>query len=410
MRSDPVPAGPRRRGDPLKQSATSPGDGPGGTGIYQVMTDAPMTAPTWSAATAGDILCSHLTLQAGAFLRALPLAVGEAGARPGAAAVPSAGTADLLRAVRRIGGALHTFGATFEPGWAQESRTELRWLLNLLALEPGYVRRSARLLGALDALSGAEQDGAGMLAGHAGAPKARALLDRQLTLARTRAHSSVLQELRSARLHALADRMTLLVGEVPLLDAARGRAGAVLLPQASAAFAALVAGVARLPLHRAATPYAGDGLRRLGVVPAPVSGAAAEGAAARTAVDADAALAADDAPWHRVRILVKRARYALEVCAQPAGELDALDAVLARHQDASDAAVTASTAARTPRITPATAYVLGVVHADQRLEVEAARYDFGRRWPQASSGPDGWEPLPADRPGVTDVPPAPRMA
>ncbi|MFD0279832.1 CHAD domain-containing protein [Kitasatospora sp. NPDC127111] len=347
------------------------------------MTDAPMTAQAASTATAGDLLSSHLTAQAGAFLRALPLAVGEAGARPGAAAVPSAGTADLLRAVRRIGGLLHTFGATFEQTWAQESRTELRWLLNLLALEPGYVRKSSRLLGALDALSGTEADGPGMLAGHAGVPKARALLDRQLTLARTRAHTTVLQELRSARLHALADRMTLLVGEAPLLDAAGGRAGAVLLPQAAAAFTALTASAQQLPLRRASTPYGGDGLRRLGAVPP-----------ARGAVDADAALAADDAPWLRVRILVKRARYALEVCGRPAPELDELDGVLGRHQEAADAAVTAATAARTPRITPATAYVLGVVHADQRLEVEAARYAFGHRWPELPPGLDAWLEIP----------------
>ena len=348
------------------------------------MTDAPTTASGPSTATTGEILSRHLTAQAGAFLRALPQAVGEVGSRPGAVVHSPAGTADLLRSVRRIGGALHTFAASFDPVWAQESRTELRWLLNLLAQESGYLRRSTRLLGALDSLSGSEPDGPGMLAGHAGAPKARALLDRQLTLARTRAHSTVLQELRSARLHALADRMTLLVGEAPLLTPDAGG----LLPQADAALAALTAGAQQLPLQRAATPYGGDGLRRLGSLPA-----------ARGALDADTALAADDAPWHRVRILVKRARYALEVCGRPAPELDALDRTLGRHQEASDAAVTASTAARTPRITPATAYVLGVVHADQRLEVEAARYAFGRQWPDHSPGLAGWE-----------GPSAPRMA
>ncbi|MFB8238155.1 CHAD domain-containing protein [Kitasatospora purpeofusca] len=347
------------------------------------MTEAPMTAQAASTATAGDILSSHLTGLAGAFLRALPLAVGEVGARPGAAAVPAAGTGDLLRAVRRIGGLLHTFGASFEPGWVQESRTELSWLLNLLALEPGLVRRAARLLGALDGLSGSEAEGPGMLAGHAGAPKARALLDRQLTLARTRAHSTVLQELRSARLHALADRMTLLVADAPLAKPAEGRAGAVLMPQAAAAFGALAASTQLLPLQRAATPYGGDGLRRLGSVPS-----------ARGALDADAALAADDAPWHRTRVLVKRARYALEVCGRPSAVLDDLDQVLLRHQEASEAAVTAATAARTPRITPATAYVLGVVHADQRLEVEAARYAFGRRWPELPPGAEAWLELP----------------
>ncbi|GAA1227866.1 CHAD domain-containing protein [Kitasatospora nipponensis] len=357
----------------------------------------PATAPA-STATAGEVLSGYLTAQAGNFLRALPQAVGEAGARPGA--VPSlnsptgaAGTGELLRAVRRIGGALHTFGPLFEPSWAREARAELRWLLNLLAQEPAYLRRSARLLAALDSLSAtgaaSEGGGPGMLAGHQGAPKARALLDRQLTLARTRAHSTVLQELRSARLHALADRMTLLVGEAPLLDSATARAGEVLPPQGAGAFAELAATVQLLPLQRAASAYQGDALHRLaggpgraggtpgGSVPAqgrPVGAGASGG-------DADSVLATDDAPWQRTRILVKRARYALEVCGRPGGELQALDTVLDRHQEAADAAVTVATAARTPRITPATAYVLGVVHADQRLEVEAARYAFGHLWP-----------------------------
>jgi hypothetical protein len=362
-----------------------------------------MTAPA-ATATAGEVLSRYLTEQAGNFLRALPQAVGEAGARPGA--MPSlnspaggGGTLELLRSVRRIGGALHTFGPVFEPSWAQESRAELRWLLNLLAQEPAYQRRSARLLAAVDSLSGVaptgEAGGPGMLAGHQGAPKARALLDRQLTLARTRAHSTVLQELRSARLHALADRMTLLVGEAPLLDPARGRAGEVLPPQAAGAFAALAAAVQALPLRRATTAYQGDALHRLGGAVAAPGLVPPQGRPA----DADSALAADDAPWQRVRILVKRARYALEVSGRPGEQLAELDRMLDRHQEAADAAVTAATAARTPRITPATAYVLGVVHADQRLEVEAARFAFGSRWPELSLSLDGWEGPPAQRMG-----------
>ncbi|PBC78371.1 CHAD domain-containing protein [Streptomyces sp. TLI_235] len=338
------------------------------------MTDSPMTAPAAPSASAGEVLSGYLTTQAGAFLRALPQAVGEAGSRPGSLPASAAGADDLLRAVRRIGGALHTFEAAFESGWAGELRTELAWLLDLLGREPGYRRRSSRLLAALDSLSDTGADTPGMLAGHAGAPKARALLERQLTLARTRAHTALLQELRTARLHALADRMTLLSGEVPLLDATAGRDGSVLTRQAAAALGALAAGTERLPLARAVQPYGGDGLHRLAVLPA------ARGAS--PVADADALLAADDEPWHRVRVLVKRARYALEVCAVPTAELDRLDEVLDRHRDASDAAATASTAARTPRITPATAYVLGVVHADQRLEVEAARYAFGHQWPK----------------------------
>ncbi|MFD0069488.1 metal-binding protein, partial [Streptomyces sp. NPDC127574] len=40
----------------------------------------------------------------------------------------------------------------------------------------------------------------------------------------------------------------------------------------------------------------------------------------------------------------------------------------------------AASAARTPRIAPATAYALGVLHADQRHEVEAARFAFQQAW------------------------------
>ncbi|MCZ2527924.1 hypothetical protein ODJ75_25205, partial [Streptomyces sp. HB2AG] len=40
----------------------------------------------------------------------------------------------------------------------------------------------------------------------------------------------------------------------------------------------------------------------------------------------------------------------------------------------------AASAALTPRIAPATAYALGVLHADQRQQVEAARYAFSRLW------------------------------
>ncbi|MFE0878836.1 hypothetical protein ACFW4X_28855, partial [Streptomyces smyrnaeus] len=39
-----------------------------------------------------------------------------------------------------------------------------------------------------------------------------------------------------------------------------------------------------------------------------------------------------------------------------------------------------ASAAATPRIAPATAYALGVLHADQRHEVEAARFAFGHHW------------------------------
>lgn len=53
-----------------------------------------------------------------------------------------------------------------------------------------------------------------------GAARAGALLERQLTLARTRAHSAALEALGSSRFHAVADAVALLASEVPFGPAA----------------------------------------------------------------------------------------------------------------------------------------------------------------------------------------------
>ena len=95
-----------------------------------------------------------------------------------------------------------------------------------------------------------------------------------------------------------------------------------------------------------------------------------------------------DAPWHQVRVLLRLSRYAAEV--PGAGTPGAPDdlrsaeaaALLQRHREASESAAAVAAAARTPRIAPATAYALGVLHADQRHEVEAARFAFSRLWQQ----------------------------
>ncbi len=89
-------------------------------------------------------------------------------------------------------------------------------------------------------------------------------------------------------------------------------------------------------------------------------------------------------PWHQVRLLLRLHRYAQEVLDPAAGgdpRLRAAGEALDRHRDAAEAAAAAQ-AARTPRIAPATAYALGVLHAGQRHEVEAARYAFQRAWQQ----------------------------
>ncbi|WP_225655680.1 CHAD domain-containing protein [Streptomyces pseudogriseolus] len=216
--------------------------------------------------------------------------------------------------------------------------------------------------------AGAQRDGSG--GGRApltvGAAKAGALLERQLTLARTRAHSSALQALGSARFHAVADQVAVLASEVPLAAAAEG---ADLRPLADAARERLADAVAALPLLTAGSPYNAEALVH-GLSP-------------------DPAPHPQDAPWHQVRLLLRLHRYAQEVLHPDTGDdprLRAAGEALDRHRDAAEAAAAAAHAARTPRIAPATAYALGVLHADQRHEVEAARYAFQRAWQKPPAG------------------------
>lgn len=180
-----------------------------------------------------------------------------------------------------------------------------------------------------------------------GSARAGALLERQLTLARTRAHSATLQALGSARFHAVADAVAVLASEVPLnLVAARGRVSEVLVPLAEVAENRLSTAVAALPPVDHAHPY-----------------------------DCD-----HDGLWHEVRRLLRVHRYAREALGGGVARLATAGEALDRHRDAAAAAAASATAARTPRIAPATAYALGVLHADQRHEVEAARAAFQDIW------------------------------
>ncbi|WP_367221175.1 CHAD domain-containing protein [Streptomyces sp. 16-176A] len=205
-----------------------------------------------------------------------------------------------------------------------------------------------------------------------GAAKAGALLDRQLTLARTRAHSTALQALGSARFHAVADKVAVLASDVPLAPAAQT---ADLRPLAAAAEERLTDAVAALPLVTAGHPYNAEALVH-GLSP-------------------DPAPHPQDAPWHQVRLLLRLHRYACEALRggeDPGPPVDArlltAGQALNRHREASEAAAAAAAAARTPRIAPATAYALGVLHADQRHEVEAARFAFQQCWQQRTATAD----------------------
>ncbi|MEU6168595.1 CHAD domain-containing protein [Streptomyces tanashiensis] len=309
--------------------------------------------------TAGEVLAPYLHARAADFLRGLRLH-SESGSDT-AGAEEAART--LRGAARRISGTLHTFRPLLDAAWADQLRTELAWLSGTLALEQACTSRLVRLVDALSRLSNGSgpvpaargTESAGLTVG---AARAGALLERQLTLARTRAHSASLQALGSARFHAIADAVALLASEVPLGPAGAAPAVEVIDAPAELAERRLLDAVAALPLTRAAHPYNADAL---------------ELATGET----------QDAPWHHTRALLRLHRYATEALhtgGEPDSVLYEAARALDRHRDAAEAATAAATAARTPRIAPATAYALGVLHADQRHEVEAARFAFQRAW------------------------------
>nr|WP_202458196.1 CHAD domain-containing protein [Streptomyces sp. SID5464] len=346
----------------------------------------------------GDTLAGYLRAQATEFLRALRLHR-ETGSGANGAEGPVEAARALRRSARRISATLHTFQSLLDTDWCEGMRPELAWVSGTLAMEHAYTARLERLLNALHRLSGstalpsqtADSAAGGRAAGAApvprtaaprdaglrtpptsttergnltvGAAKAGALLDRQLTLARTRAHSTALQAMGSSRFHAIADKVAVLASEVPLTPAA---ATADLRPLATAAKDRLTDAVAALPLITAGHPY--------------------NAAALIHGLSPDTVPHPQDAPWHQVRLLLRLHRYAREAVSGPKGnavvDLRLLSAgqALNRHRDASEAAAAAAQAARTPRIAPATAYALGVLHADQRHEVEAARFAFQQAW------------------------------
>lgn len=326
---------------------------------------------------AGDTLEAYLQAQATEFLRALRQHRETGGTTShgnGAEETVDAARA-LRRSARRISGTLHTFRPLLDTDWSEGIRPELAWLSGTLAREHAYGARLDRLLEALHRLSGSSSIPTQVPSGAreeksnltVGAAKAGALLERQLTLARTRAHSAALQALGSSRFHAVADNVAVLASEVPLSPAATT---AHLKPLAAAAEDRLTDAITQLPLVSAGHPYNSEAL---------VHG-----------LSADPAPHPQDAPWHQVRLLLRLHRYAREVLYGTEAPVDVrlLDSgqALDRHRDAAEAATAAASAARTPRIAPATAYALGVLHADQRHEVEAARFAFQRAWLRETVG------------------------
>lgn len=367
---DTPPAGarPAKPGEPSGPPAATgtPAARPGSAGTGSAGTGSAGAGFTGEP-TAEGALAPYLRGQAAEFLRSLRLhheysAPADAGGHGAAEAARA-----LRRAARRIGGSLHTFRTALDPHWADQLRGELAWLTGILAREHAYANRLARLVDALHLLSGptlpaargaraageaAGADAQGRAALGVGAARAAALLERRLTLARTRSHSAALQALGSSRFHAIADAVALLASEVPAPSGHAGRAAAAsLLEPAELAEQRLLTAVAALPPDDTG-PYN----------------------------------EAQDAAWHQARLLLRLHRYAHEVVLGGADPgLTAPGHALDLHRDAVEAAGAAAAAARTPRIAPATAYALGVLHADQRHGVESARAAFRETWPYATA-------------------------
>lgn len=297
-------------------------------------------------ADAGELLGGYLRGHAAQVQRALRRHREAGGSAPEAAEA----VRDLRRSARRLSATLHTFRGCLDRDWADRTRGELAWLAATLSREYAYAARQERLAAALQRLTeagaarrAAADPNGGRNALSAGAARAGALLDRRLTLARTRAHSAALRAVGSARFHAVADAVAVLASEAPLDPVTAAR-----------------------PAHRALAPLAEQARRRLA-----------------GAVDAlpPADAVREDAAWHHVRLLLRLHRYAQEVIERPSGARAAAAArALDRHRDAAEAAAAAASAAATPRIASSTAYALGVLHADQRHEAEAARRAFGAEW------------------------------
>ena len=303
----------------------------------------------------------------------------------------------LRRSVRRISASLHTFRPLLDADWSESLRPELAWLSGTLGMEHAYESRLERLLLALHRLSGAvlpaqaqrrhgrPWHGPGVGAAPpapvpdpagtrdrgnltVGAAKAGALLDRQLTLARTRAHSTALQALGSSRFHAVADNIAVLASEVPLTQAA---ATAGLHPYAAAA-------QERLDGRRDRPPprHRGPPLQRRGPHPRPLPGPLPPPPGRPLAPGPPPAAPAPLRPRGPRRRRTRRWTYG---CSPPARPSTATGTPRRRRQPRPQAA-------RTPRIAPATAYALGVLHADQRHEVEAARFAFQQCWQKQAVG------------------------
>jgi CHAD domain-containing protein len=221
--------------------------------------------------------------------------------------------------------------------------SDLAWLAAVLGQVRDREVLSERLLRDLDELAAdphLEIDPAG----------ARKVVATAFAASMTDARAEVLAALRSPRYLALLDTLVSVSSVPPTSPAAEQACSSTLPPLVSRAWRRLARDVRRLEL---------DG---------------------------------PDKEWHETRIAAKKARYACEavepVFGKPARRLaenvELVTELLGEHQDASIAATTIQDLARRRGVGTSTAFVLGLLCAQQRSAVEETRQELIGIWPEVS--------------------------
>jgi CHAD domain-containing protein len=302
-------------------------------------------------------------------------------------------------AARRMRGGLAAFGVLVDADWNHALRGELRWLADALAGERDREVVLERLMTALDELEPpgppvtrpdpadpADPAGVDGPARFAGLNRARKLLRTRLTGDLSAAHEDALTALATARYRELAGLLSTVGDDLPLRQPADERCAEVLPPLVRRAYRRLARDVRALP----APPG-----RPRPEIPAQSTSLTERQFPGRPAWSSRA-VAADDEPWHRVRILAKRVRYAAEAVAPVFGppaaafaaRMTEVTELIGQHQDASVAAGVVREVVAERGVGAPAAFVLGLVHAGQRAEVALRRLEFAALWPEVSRR--GW--------------------
>lgn len=246
-------------------------------------------------------------------------------------------------AARRLRSGLKVFAPVLDVERTEPLRAELAWLASALGEVRDREVLHERLLRDLDRIGAdphLELD----------IRPARRLVDGTFAGEESDARAAVLEALRSTRYLELLDALAVAAAAAPTVGAAEQPCGQVLPSLVRRAWKRLARDVRTLDV---------DG---------------------------------SDDDWHETRIAAKKARYSCEavepVFGKPARLLaeraEIVTELLGEHQDASMAADAVRRLAGQPRVPARTAFVLGVLCAEQRAAVARTRQELLAAWPEVS--------------------------